>query len=125
MMDPQYECGLDGNFDSHPELRGWLDKAHALAQDVVSMRPRTLHYGRLGAGGRIPCIEERNVDGRLERRYAVVHPLWRLNATSVRKFGIVLDGTPLCFVDTFDLERRPLNALRFAAVRPEDNALAR
>jgi len=29
----------------------------------------------------------------------------------------------LFFVDTFDLERRPLNALRFAAARPADAAL--
>jgi hypothetical protein len=125
MMDPHYACGLDGNFDGHPELRGWLDKAHSLAQDVTSMRPRTLRYVRVGPQGRIPCIEERTVDGRLARRYAVVHPLWRLDAASAREFGIAPDGSQLCFVDTFDLERRPLNALRFGAVRPEDNALAR
>lgn len=125
MMDPEYVCGLDGEFDRHPELRGWSEKAHALAQGVASMRPRTLRYGLFGAGNRIPCIEERTVDGRLERRYAVVHPLWRLDAASVREFGIVPDGSRLCFVDTFDLERRPLNALRFAAARPEDNPLVR
>ncbi|MCP3471810.1 DEAD/DEAH box helicase [Bradyrhizobium sp. CCGUVB1N3] len=125
MMDPHYACGLDGNFDGHPELRGWLEKAHSLAQDVTSMRPRTLRYVRVGPQGRIPCIEERTVDGRLERRYAVVHPLWRLDAASAREFGIAPDGNQLCFVDTFDLERRPLNALRFAAVRPEDTALTR
>jgi hypothetical protein len=27
------------------------------------------------------------------------------------------------FVDTFDLERQPLNALKFAATRPEDPAI--
>ena len=63
---PRYSCGLDGDFDTHPELRGWLAKAHALAQAVASMRPRTLRYGRAGTGGRIPCLEERTVDGRLE-----------------------------------------------------------
>ena len=125
MADPHYACGLDGNLDDYPELRGWLEKAHSLAQAVVSMRPRTLRYGRAGAGGRLPCIEERTVDGRLERRYAVVHPLWRLDAASTRKFEIEPEDGPWCFVDTFDLERRPLNALRFAATRPEDNPLAR
>jgi hypothetical protein len=49
-----------------------------------------------------------------------VHPLWRLDPASVREFGIAPDGNPLFFVDTFDLERRPLNALRFAATRPVD-----
>lgn len=125
MTDPRYACGLDGNFDAYPELRGWLEKAHSLAQAVVSMRPRTLRYGRAGLGGRLPCIEERTVDGRMERRYAVVHPLWRLDQASIREFGIEPDGNPLCFVDTFDLERRPLNALRFAATRPGDDALMR
>lgn len=125
MIDPHYACGLDGNFEAYPELRGWLEKAHSLAQAVVSMRPRTLRYERVGSGGRLPCVEERIVDGRVERRYAVVHPLWRLDQTSVRELGIEPSGNPLCFVDTFDLERRPLNALRFAATRPEDNALMR
>jgi len=125
MIDPRYSCGLDGDFDTHPELRGWPAKAHDLAQAVASMRPRTLRYGRAGTGGRLPCLEERSVDGRLERRYVVVHPLWRLDAASVREFGVVSDGNPLFFVDTFDLERRPLNALKFAATRPEDDALTR
>jgi hypothetical protein len=125
MIDPRYACGLDGDFDTHPELRGWLAKAHGLAQAVASMRPRTLTYGRAGTGGRLPCLEERSVDGRLERRYVVVHPLWRLDAASVQEFGVASDGNPLSFVDTFDLERRPLNAVKFAATRPEDDALAR
>jgi hypothetical protein len=125
MIDPRYACGLDGDFDTHPELRGWLARAHGLAQAVASMRPRSLWYGRAGTGGRLPCLEERSVDGRLERRYVVVHPLWRLDTASVREFGVVSDGNPLSFVDTFDLERRPLNALKFAATRPEDDALTR
>jgi hypothetical protein len=125
MIDPRYACGLDGDFDSHPELRGWLARAHGLAQAVASMRPRTPRYGRAGTDGRLPCLEERTVDGRLERRYVVVHPLWRLDAASIREFGVAPDGNPLSFVDTFDLERRPLNALKFAATRPEDDALTR
>lgn len=123
MIDPRYSCGLDGDFEAHPELNGWLEKAHSLAQDVTSMRPRTLRYGRAGAGGRLPCLEECTVDGRVERRYVVVHPLWRLDPASVQEFGIAPDGNPLSFVDTFDLERRPLNALRFAAARPADAPL--
>jgi hypothetical protein len=55
----------------------------------------------------------------------VVHPLWRLDAASIRELGVAPDGNPLSFVDTFDLERRPLNALKFAATRPEDDALTR
>jgi Lhr-like helicase len=123
MIDPQYSCGLDGDFKKHPELNGWLEKAHTLAQDVTSMRPRTLRYTRAGTGDRLPCIEERTVDGALERLYVVVHPLWRLDPASVHEFGITSDGSPLFFVDTFDLERRPLNALRFAAARPTDTPL--
>jgi hypothetical protein len=39
MTDPSFQCGLDGDFDSFPELKGWLGKAHALAEEVASMRP--------------------------------------------------------------------------------------
>jgi hypothetical protein len=39
MIDPRYACGLDGNFDAHPELRGWIEKAHSLAQAVVKTPP--------------------------------------------------------------------------------------
>jgi hypothetical protein len=70
-------------------------------------------------------LRNATIDGRLERRYAVVYPPWRLDPASIREFGIKPDGNPLCFVDTFDLERRPLNALRFAAVRREDEPLTR
>jgi hypothetical protein len=40
-----------------------------------------------------------------QARYAVVHPVWRLDPVSVQQLGIERDGSPLCFVDTFDLER--------------------
>jgi hypothetical protein len=122
MIDPRFLCGLDGDFDTHPELHGWLLKAHALASSVASMRPRTLRAGTAGSL-RLPCLDELSVDGRLERKFVVVHPLWRLDRRSIDGLGIPATDVSLRFVDTFDLERRPLNALKFAATRQEDPAL--
>jgi hypothetical protein len=122
MIAPCFPCGLDGNFDTHPELNGWLLKAHALASSVASMRPRTLRAGTAGVL-RLPCLDEFSSDGRLERKFVVVHPLWRLDSGSIDSFGILPAGVPVRFVDTFDLERRPLNALKLAATRPEDPAV--
>jgi len=83
------------------------------------MRPRTLRAGTAGSL-RLPCLDEFSIDGALERKFVVVHPLWRLDAASIAALGIAPAGVPVRFVDTFDLERRPLNALRFATTRPED-----
>jgi hypothetical protein len=47
-----------------------------------------------------------------------------LDGRSIDALGIAPAGVPVRFVDTFDLERRPLNALKFAATRQEDPALA-
>lgn len=30
MINPAFLCGLDGDFESYPELKGWLGKAQAL-----------------------------------------------------------------------------------------------
>jgi Lhr-like helicase len=124
MIDPAFICGLDGDFEAYPGLRGWLAKARDLAAGVASMRPRTLKATLAGARG-LACLDESSVGGQLERKYVVVHPLWRLDRASVDALGIASAGVPVCFVDTFDLERRPLNALRFASVRPQDDPLVR
>ena len=55
MTDPAFQCGLDGDFDSFPELKGWLGKAHALAEEVASMRPRFWWTDRVGPMG-LPCL---------------------------------------------------------------------
>jgi hypothetical protein len=113
MTDPSYQCGLDGDFDSHPELKGWLGKAHALAESVASMRPRFWKAERAGSMG-LPCLVETDGQGRVNRRLVVIHPLWRADPTLPSRLGVASLGTRTIPIDTFDLERRPLRALEMA-----------
>jgi hypothetical protein len=76
MMNPAFQCGLDGDFDSYPELRGWLGKAQALAEAVASMRPKFWRAERTGTM-RLPCLVETDGQQRVVRRLVVIHPLWR------------------------------------------------
>ena len=117
MTDPTYQCGLDGNFDGHPELNGWLRKAHALAESVASMRPRFWRAERAGPMG-LPCLIETDGQQRVNRRLIVIHPLWRADPTLVSRLGVASPGNRTILVDTFDLERRPLRALEMAGDRP-------
>ena len=57
MTIPAFQCGLDGDFESYPELKGWLGKARALADAVASMRPKFWLAERAGAMG-LPCLVE-------------------------------------------------------------------
>ena len=117
MTDPGFQCGLDGDFDTHPELKGWLPKAHALAESVASMRPRFWRAERAGPMG-LPCLVEADGQGRVNRRLIVIHPLWRADPTLLTKLGVASPGVRTLPIDTFDLERRPLRALEMASERP-------
>jgi len=117
MTDPSYQCGLDGNFDSHPELKGWLRKAHALAESVASMRPRFWRAEPAGSMG-LPCLVETDGQQRVNRRLIVIHPLWRADSTLLTRLGVASPGVRTLPIDTFDLERRPLRALEMAGERP-------
>ena len=110
MTKPAFQCGLDGDFESYPELTGWLGKAQALADAVASMRPKFLRAERAGAM-QLPCLVETDVQQRVVRRLVVVHPLWRADQTLLSRLGLTAPGTRMLPIDTFDLERRPLRAL--------------
>jgi len=116
MTDPSFQCGLDGDFDSFPELKGWLGKAHALAEEVASMRPRFWRTERVGPRG-LPCLVETDGQQRVSRRLVVIHPLWRADPTLLSGLGASTPGTRAMPIDTFDLERRPLRALKVAGDR--------
>jgi hypothetical protein len=110
MTNPAFQCGLDGDFDSYPELKGWLGKAQALAEAVSSMRPKFWRAERAGAM-RLPCLVETDGQQRVVRRLVVVHPLWRTDHTLLSRLGAAAPGVRTLPIDTFDLERRPLRAL--------------
>lgn len=101
MQDPNFACGLDGDFASFPELRDWKELAERYADLVVAYRPRTARkrLGRLG----LPAY---SLDERARRWAVVVHPLWRREGLA-EDFEV---GDEVAFVDTFELARRPLSA---------------
>jgi len=113
MTDPEYQCGLDGDFDTHPELKGWLAKARALADSVASMRSQFWHVEPAGELG-LPCLVETDGHGHVNRRLVVIHPLWRADTSLLELLGANSPGVRAITIDTFDLERRPLRALEMA-----------
>jgi hypothetical protein len=116
MTDPAFQCGLDGDFDSYPELKGWLGKAQALAEAVASMRPKFWRAERVGTM-RLPCLVETDGQQRVVRRLVVIHPLWRADQTLLSRLGVAAPGVRTLPIDTFDLERRPLRALEIVEGR--------
>jgi hypothetical protein len=87
MTNPAFQCGLDGDFDSYPELTGWPGKAQALAEAVASMRPKFWRVERAGAM-RLPCLVEFDGQQRVVRRLVVIHPLWRADQTLLSRLGV-------------------------------------
>jgi hypothetical protein len=110
MIDSSYTCGLSKEDDRFPEIAGWWEHAHELAKAVAEMRPGTVTYRRLAASG-LPSLVLKDLDGREVAHAAIVHPLWSTDPAIVSKLmGKDFDerGT---FLDTFNLERRPLSEL--------------
>jgi hypothetical protein len=116
MTTPAFQCGLDGDFESYPELKGWLGKARALTDAVASMRPKFWRAERAGAMG-LPCLVETDGQQRVVRRLVVIHPLWRADQTLLNRLGVAVPNTRTLPIDTFDLERRPLRALEMVEER--------
>ena len=113
MYLPDYSCGLDPKDENFPELSGWRDKALALTNSVAAMRPGSLTAEKLKHSG-LPCLVKRDGNGNVQSRIVVVHPLWRTDVDAALKMlqGDAIDG--VSFIDTFNLERRPLKALELA-----------
>lgn len=106
MIEPDYACGLNAADLQHPELTGWHERAAALAETVAQMRPGSLSSGVHPATG-LACLYEQ---GQRDAAHTIVisHPLWKQDGPE----GVALGGgEAVRFVDTFELERRPLRAL--------------
>lgn len=111
MVEPGYAGGLDGHFDRYPELNGWFARSWELASSVAAMRPGTLRVEPIGPM-RLASIVQ-GVGG-AAIRMTVVHPLWRTDDPAVRALLQSGKAGESRFVDTFDLERRPLKTLEMA-----------
>lgn len=110
MIDSSYTCGLSKADHQCPEIAGWYERAHELAKAVAEMRSGTVTYKRLATSG-LPCLVLKNLEGREVAHAAIVHPLWSTDPEAVSKLmGPDLDEK-VTFLDTFNLERRPLSEL--------------
>jgi hypothetical protein len=116
ILRPSYSCGLDGDFDNYPELIGWRARAVSLAESVAAMRPGSLRAETAGPLDP-PCIVELGQGNVVLGETLVVHPLWRLDIGGRQRFVGRSTSPRVRFVDTFELERRPLRALELAQVR--------
>jgi hypothetical protein len=108
LVAPGYSCGLDPVDRTKPEFDGWFGRADALARAVAGMRPTSLRVETRGPLN-LPTIIDTSRGAAVEM--LVVHPLWR----HADGFGTDLSGgASMRFIDTFNLERRPLRALEMA-----------
>lgn len=106
---PEYSAGLDAKDHDLPETLGWHARALALAHAVEGMRPDWFIAERHQPSG-LPSLREAH-EGK--NTYLIVNPLWRTDG----EYGQALSGgAQVRFVDTFNLERRPLRALELAAM---------
>lgn len=113
LIDSGFACGLDGDFQSAPELRDWRSTAEALAEELVAMRPSSLSLVLNVGPYALPMVEDTRGSG-AGTRTLIVHPLWRLDADAdARLFGTP-DVARHRFLNTFELPRRPLKALEAA-----------
>jgi hypothetical protein len=110
LIVPGYTAGLDAKDQHHPETSGFSSRALALAEAVASMRPGSL-VAEIDPVSGLPALRERQKGGAV---FLVIHPLWRSDG----EFGRVLSGgQKVKFVDTFNLERRPLRAIEMAQLQ--------
>lgn len=111
MVVPEFACGLNDDDWVHPEMIRWRERAFELAEDVEALRPATI---KLSKEYSLPVLTEIQ-DGKELWRAIVTHPLWQWREpernTLIASLGLVDERSSLRFIDTFELERRPLHAL--------------
>ncbi|RYD25474.1 MAG: helicase, partial [Lysobacteraceae bacterium] len=111
LVTPGYSAGLEPKDRDFPETCGWHERAFALAQVVAGMRPDSL-VAEIHGPSKLPFLRERRTGGDV---FLIVHPLWRVDG----HFGTKLSGgEDVKFLDTFNLERRPLRAIELAQATP-------
>lgn len=105
MVDPCYECGIDGNY-GHFELSDWPASARDLALQTKTFIPGNTVSSVRGR----PDIPIFSLDERNSRWGVVVHPLWNRE----RLFDMLGLDRSFVSVDSFELSRRPLHVLQRA-----------
>ncbi|AYC18355.1 ATP-dependent RNA helicase RhlE [Dickeya dianthicola] len=106
MVIPEFACGLNDDDWNYPEMNRWKERAFELAADVEALRPETI---KLLKRYSLPVLEIQ--DEKELWRAVVTHPLWHKHDALIDSFRLANEGAQLRFIDTFELERRPLQAL--------------
>jgi hypothetical protein len=101
MIDPSYSAGLSGDFDEHFELRDWVELANHFAEASSTYIPNN-KVGTIGERLRLPAF---SLDEQGRKWAVVVHPLWN------RSTLVEILGAEHVMIDTFELARRPLQAI--------------
>ena len=118
LLNPDFSCGLDGDFSSTPEMKEWMMASKLAAnQDRASRNPQEgwerIEY-ELGSEPGISTIHllcDIGDGGTGQKAVIFIHPLWdQCNPT-----GILLEAyetaiqnfDDVTFVDTFNALRRP------------------
>jgi Lhr-like helicase len=104
LVTPGYSAGLDIRDQGLPENKGWHERAMALADTVAGMRPDSF-VAEIHRPSGLPSLREKKVGGSV---FLVINPLWRHDGEHGARLA---NGAQVKFVDTFNLERRPLKAI--------------
>lgn len=107
LVTPSYSAGLDATDQHYPETKGWQERAAALGSAVAGMRPDSL-VAELHVPSGLPSLRETDKG---KDTFLIVHPLWRVDGDHGKKLS---GGVEVKFLDTFNLERRPLRAIELA-----------
>jgi len=117
LVEPGYSAGLDAKDQALPETVGWHERTLALAHAVAGMRPGSL-VAELHGPSNLPALREKHSGG---DTFVIVHPLWRVDGTAGED---LVGAKDVKFLDTFNLERRPLRAIELAKVAAVGQAAA-
>ena len=108
LSNPNYQCGLDGNFADFPELRDWPEQA-AFCVDEMILRMNPNHGWARSDFADLPGI----LNGAGDQAIILIHPLWdQCNPRGILldSFAAAMDVVPaegISFIDTFNALRRP------------------
>jgi hypothetical protein len=116
LLDPDHECGLDGDF-SMPELRNWGSEAAMAANAVMSTRNPDEGWEMSkwlcedGSHSPITVMKDTYVGGTGQKAIIFIHPLWdQCNPTGILRTvyeEALGEFSEVRFADTFNAIRRP------------------
>jgi hypothetical protein len=119
LLDSGWQAGLDGNWNSGPELSDWPRLAQESAEELRRMDPGRRTVDRQGP---LDLSVVHRQDGGRVQGFLIVHPFWRLDSHSLQRGNLgetvrSMNVDEVFFVDTFEIARRPVRALDHARNR--------